>query len=110
MTATDERVFCIWVTALLPKVDHAVTDEEMAARNTESRGQYRALCGAQFLPAPDDQPPGQTCPECARFLRARATERTAEHRLRDRRGHRGRHARPGWWSRARAEPECGGDP
>jgi hypothetical protein len=68
---SDARVFFIWVSAQEPTVDHAVTDEEMAARNAEGRGDYRALCGAAFLPAPDDQPPYAECPACLTFLRQR---------------------------------------
>lgn len=60
-TTNDARVWFIWVAAHIPVVDHAVTDEEMAARSVENRGEYRALCGAVFLPAPDDWPPGQRC-------------------------------------------------
>jgi transcriptional regulator with XRE-family HTH domain len=37
MTATKDRVFFIWV-----------TDEEMGARDRESRGEFRALCAAEF--------------------------------------------------------------
>jgi hypothetical protein len=65
---SDVRVFFIWVSAQDPAVDHAVTDEEMAARNTEGRGDYRAVCGVAFLPAPDDQPPYSTCPACVAVL------------------------------------------
>src|SRR2546430_16120370 len=97
--AIVERVFSIRVTALYPHVDHAVTDEEMVARDRESRGDYRAVCGAVFLPAPDTRAPGRFCPECVRVLRARATLPTVEQRL----GHtRARHARPRWWVRLRS--------
>lgn len=99
MTATKDRLFFIWVTAHYPRVDHAVSDAEIAARDAASRGEYRALCGAVFLPAPDTRPPGQLCPACSRFLRARATLPATEQRLDCPRGHRGRHARAGWWTR-----------
>lgn len=109
MTATKRRVFFIWVTALHPRVDHAVSDAEMAARDTEGRGEYRALCGAVFLPAPDTQPPAQPCPACGRYLRAKATLPTPEQRLANRGSHRGRHARPGWWTRLWCGPEDSGE-
>ena len=86
MTATGKRVFFIRVTALFPDVDHAVTDEEMAARNVEGRGEYRALCTAVFLPAPDDRPPGQPCPACEKTLREKQTPPTAKQRHRGQRG------------------------
>jgi hypothetical protein len=89
MTATGGRVWFIWVTAHYPDVDHAVSDEESAARNVENRGEYRALCGAVFLPAPSSRPPGPACPACDRFLRARVTlpelQKRPNQRYRDRR-------------------------
>jgi hypothetical protein len=100
MTVTKDRVFFIWVTSHYPHVDHAVSDEEMGARDQESRGEFWALCGAEFLAAPDTRPPGRQCAECVRFLCARATLATTEQRLGHPVGcHRGRHARQGWWSR-----------
>ena len=99
MIAATERIFFTWITAYYPVVDHAVTDEEMAARNTESRGEYRALCGAVFLAAPDHRPPGSCCPACVRVVRALATLPDMEQRLGRPTEHQARHARPGWWSR-----------
>jgi hypothetical protein len=87
------RVRCIRVTALSPRVDHAVTDAEMAVRNVEHRGEYRAICGAVFLPAPDCRP-AQCCPFCLPYL-LRQPGKRQEHS----RGHRGRHARAHSWSR-----------
>jgi hypothetical protein len=95
MTMTTGRIFFIWVSAHYPLVDHAVTDEEMAARTIENRGEYRAVCGAVFLPAPDDRPPAPCCPACVQLVRARATLPTAQQRF----GHHARHARISWWSR-----------
>lgn len=104
------RLSYIRVTAFHPSVDHAVSDEEMGARDRQSRGEYRALCGTAFLPAPDTRPPGALCPACARILRARATLAPAERRLGyPGGGRRGRHARQGWWSRWWCdEPASGG--
>src|SRR5262249_14766493 len=93
MTNTRTHVRCIRVTALFPRVDHAVTDAEMGARNVEHRGEYHAACGAVFLPAPDG-PPAPCCPECAPYLRrrSRSTLPTSVPR-------RGRHARANTWTR-----------
>jgi hypothetical protein len=99
MTATKDRVFFIWVTAHYPRVDHAVSDEEMGARDVESRGEYEALCGEVFLPAPDTVPPGRQCPGCVRFLCARATLATPGQRLTRTDSRRGRHAKARWWER-----------
>jgi hypothetical protein len=99
VTATEERLFAIWVTAHYPDIDHAVTDEEMAARSAEHRGEYRAVCKAEFLPAPDDRPPGQRCPACA-LIWLRATLPTVEERL-GRPHSQARHLRAGWFARWR---------
>lgn len=98
--ATCEQVLCIRVTALSPRVDHAVSDAEMAARDVEHRGEYRALCGAVFLPAPDC-PPAPCCPFCLPYLRRqrRSSLPTAGRRQGHSRGRRGRHARARSWSR-----------
>jgi hypothetical protein len=99
MTTTTDRIFFIWVSAHYPTVDHAVTDEEMAARNTECRGEYHAVCGAAFLPARDDRPPAPCCPACVRLVRARATLPEVERPLGHPTEHRARHARASWWAR-----------
>lgn len=99
MITADTRLFTIRVTALFPDVDHAVTDEEMAARNEENRGDYRALCGAVFLPAPSTRGPGRWCPECARFAWARATLADMQDRVGASRRAGARNARSGWWGR-----------
>jgi hypothetical protein len=97
MTVAEKRVFFIWVSAHFPHVDHAVTDEEMAARSAENRGEYRAVCGAVFLPAPDDRPPLRACPECGRSLRTQVP--ADQERLRAPRRDRARQTRVGWWGR-----------
>jgi hypothetical protein len=104
MTTTDVRLFTIWVTAYYPNVEHAVTDEEMAARNAENRGEFRALCGAVFLPAPSTRPPGGRCPTCVRFDQVRATLPELASRLDGSHTQRARHGRQGWWGRLLA---CG---
>lgn len=93
---SSARVFVIWVSAQDPAVDHAVTDEEMGARNAECRGDYRAVCGAVFLPASDDQPPHPTCPACAAILRRRAITPSLQRHRHRRRGPGPKHR---WTSR-----------
>lgn len=101
MTTTGtRRLFTILVTAYYPSVEHAVSDEEMAARNTENRGEFRAVCGAVFLPAPSTRAPGGRCPACARVVGARATLADLAVRLDGSRPYRARHERRrGWWGR-----------
>jgi hypothetical protein len=67
MTGTTERVWFIWVTQFGQDVDHAVTDEEVVTRSAGG-GRYRAVCGAVFLPAAMEQPPGEACPSCGAVL------------------------------------------
>lgn len=64
MSSTGERVWFVWLTTLDQDLDHAVTDEEMAAGGLQRRGVYRGLCGAVFLPAPMERAPGVPCPYC----------------------------------------------
>jgi len=63
MTPTNERLFTTWVTSL-DQVDHAVTDEEFAARLIEGRGVFVAVCGMSFLPGPMEGVPGPPCGSC----------------------------------------------
>jgi hypothetical protein len=67
MTGTTERIWFIWVTQFDQDVDHAVTDEEMVTKSDGS-GRYRAVCGAVFIPAAMEQPPGKACPSCSAVL------------------------------------------
>jgi hypothetical protein len=63
-----DRVWFIWLTAYYAEpVDHAVTDEEMAA----GRGEYRAVCDVVFLPAAMESPPKPVCPACLKALQSR---------------------------------------
>lgn len=69
MTVTGERLFTTWVTSL-DCVDHAVTDEECAARLEEQRGGvFVAVCGTSFLPGPMEGAPGPPCGTCVDVLR-----------------------------------------
>jgi hypothetical protein len=69
---TDERVWFIWLTSYAEPVDHAVTDEEMAA----SRGNYRAMCNALFFPAAMESPPKPSLPSLPQSAAAHLTNPT----------------------------------
>lgn len=90
---TSARVFTTWITSL-DRVDHAVTDEECAARLAENRGVFQAVCGDSFLPGPMEGPAADPCGRCVRFLRARLELRDFQAR-----GLRHSHRRRGWLSR-----------
>lgn len=94
MTAVDGapvgRLFTTWITSL-DGVDHAVTDEECAARLAAARGWFLAVCGAEFLPGPMEDAPAPPCRRCVAFLRAHAEMRGVSERLATR--------RRGWLSR-----------
>jgi hypothetical protein len=62
-------------------VAHEVTDEAFAA----GQGEYEAVCGAVFLPAPLVAPPGRPCSECRGVLTAARRAAAAPHRPRHRR-------------------------
>lgn len=77
--ALRERSF--WVTAMGGRVDHAVSQADVAAGVRGDGWSFAALCGDRFLPAPMIAEPAPACLRCVRFLRARATLRSAEERL-----------------------------
>lgn len=62
-----ERLFTIPVSSL-DHIDHAVTDEECAARGQTNRGEFRAICGTSFLPSAMEDAPGRSCPRCRALL------------------------------------------
>jgi hypothetical protein len=97
----NARLFFIWVSAQDVAVDHAVTDEEVGARDVEGRGEFRALCGVAFLPARDDQPPYWPCAGCLGVLRQRAVPQPQPQRRWRWRVRRARHARVGPCARGR---------
>ena len=64
----------VWVTsAAADGVDHAVTDEDMAAGL--GLGQFAGVCGSSVVPAAMVAPPLPRCQRCVVFLRARTTLR-----------------------------------
>ncbi len=62
------RLYSVWVTSLDDGVDHAVTDEEMAAGMAHT-GEYTTLCDARMFAAPLTCEPLPKCPRCAVFVR-----------------------------------------
>lgn len=80
MTTANERLFTTWITSF-SRVDHAVTDEECAARASANRGAFLAVCGVAFLPAPMEQAPGLPCHRCVAYLRARMELRDTAQRF-----------------------------
>lgn len=63
MRTTRSRVLFIWVTSAgVPRVDHAVTDEEMAA--AVRTGRHRSVCETTFLAASLMSPPLPKCTLC----------------------------------------------
>jgi len=65
MMTQKGRLFFIWVTANGAHEDHAVTDEENAARLQVGRAAYVGLCGDEFLGADMREPPGVKCARCS---------------------------------------------
>jgi hypothetical protein len=91
------RLWVTCVTAFRPDVAHAVTDAEVAARNATHRGEYRAVCGAEFLPG--ELSLGQRCPTCQRYVRARGRSPDLGVRSPGDGRCQGRQAKQGWWHR-----------
>lgn len=79
--ARARREHSVWVTVLGGGVDHAVLQVDLAAGAGGDVPGCAALCGEPFLPAPMITEPGSPCLRCIRYLRARATLRSAEERL-----------------------------
>jgi hypothetical protein len=78
VTKIRERL--MWVTSTGKPVDHALTDDAMAA-GMASQGVYLGLCGIQFVAAPMAAAPGPRCATCWQFVQARASLSTVEQRL-----------------------------
>jgi len=83
-TTTGARMHTTWVTSAVAPVDHAVTDDAMAT-GMAARGEFVAVCGAQFFSAPMAADPGPVCANCRRFVVARASLRSVEQRMARRR-------------------------
>lgn len=77
-----ERLYTTPITARSGvRVAHEVTDEAFAA----GRGEYEALCGCVFVPAPLVAPPGRPCPACRGVLTTAHQAAAAPHRPHKRR-------------------------
>jgi hypothetical protein len=63
------------------RIEHEVTDDAFAA----SQGEYEAICGCVFVPAPLTAPPGRPCLACLGILAA-ARQATARRSVRRRVG------------------------
>lgn len=101
MTATTrtKRHDPTWITCLEDAVDHAVTDDEMAAGLApDAPNAFRALCGVRFAAAPMVCEPRPPCPRCAKYVRAQQQMQPFEERLGIKPG-RNRHERTRWWTR-----------
>lgn len=62
-----ERLYTLPITAQFgARVAHEVTDEAFAA----GKGEYQALCGCVFVPAPMVAPTSRGCPACLGILSA----------------------------------------
>lgn len=64
------------------RVAHEVTDEAFATGR--GKGNYEALCGCVFVPAPLVAPPGRPCPACLGVLAATQQAAAAPRRSRQR--------------------------
>jgi hypothetical protein len=60
----------VWMTSVVDDYDHVVTDDDMSAGITSGSGTYRAMCGAEILPAPMSDAPCGRCSCCVATLRA----------------------------------------
>ncbi|HWC82484.1 MAG TPA: hypothetical protein VG756_21240 [Pseudonocardiaceae bacterium] len=77
---TGSRLFTTWLTSV-DGVDHAITDEMMAAGIQSCTGRFAAVCReivtAAFLIAP----PGKRCPYCAQAVSVSPDDPTEKLRI-----------------------------
>lgn len=85
-------LFVTWQTNLHDGYAHAITDEALAADRRTTTDELEAVCCARVCLADSFSPPGPTCRRCLAFLRARATLRPLDQRVRQEYTHR----RAGW--------------
>jgi hypothetical protein len=90
MTALVVELRPVLVTSVVDGLDHAVSDENMAAGIEAGRGQYRAVCGAVVVPDALSVPPRRLCSGCNALMYPLVAS-TSECRVIRQRGHR----RPG---------------
>jgi hypothetical protein len=90
------KLFITGRTSARDGYEHAVSDEE-ATRGFHEDDDPEAVCGHRVAPMPLETPQGQPCPECVRFLRARASLPTVEQRTGTHRMGKHRHCTPSSW-------------
>jgi hypothetical protein len=69
VAAVSARLRPTWITDV-DDIDHVVTDDNMTVSLTAQTGTYRAICGADILPAPMSDAPSGRCFCCVATLRA----------------------------------------
>jgi hypothetical protein len=57
-------VHWIWMTCCQDRLEHAVTDDEMATVIRSGTGIYPAICGHEVIPLALTSPPGHRCARC----------------------------------------------
>ncbi len=62
--ASGRAPFVMWFTGGSDHMDHAITDDNMAAGISIGAGRYAALCGAMVCVSSMICPPGQRCVSC----------------------------------------------
>jgi hypothetical protein len=89
-TASARRQRLVSVRSTTDDLDHAVTDEAMAAGVEAGEGQYLAVYGEVVVPDALTAPPGRSCPACLHLIHqfGRTPHSNEE-------GRAGRHRRPG---------------
>ncbi len=53
-----------WFTCDLDRMDHAISDDDMAVGLSMGAGRYAAVCGSTVCAASLMCPPGRRCPSC----------------------------------------------
>jgi hypothetical protein len=62
--AKTRAPFVTWFTCGLESIDHAISEDDIAAGIAAGAGRYAALCGATVCVASMTCPPGRRCPSC----------------------------------------------
>lgn len=62
--AGSRAPFVMWFTGGSENMDHAITDDNMAAGISIGTGRYSALCGAMVCVSSMICPPGRRCASC----------------------------------------------
>jgi hypothetical protein len=62
--ARTRAPFVTWFTCGIEKIDHAISEDDMATGISAGSGRYAALCGATVCVASMTCPPGRRCSSC----------------------------------------------